>query len=42
MRKAITFNEVEYSMIEALAKKTRLNPEQYLKKLIKEQYERLK
>ncbi len=42
MKKPITFDEVEFKMIETLAKKSHQKPDQYLKRLIKEQYERLK
>ena len=42
MKRQITLSEVEYVMVDLLTKKSRLNPDQYLKKLIKDQYERLK
>ncbi len=42
MKKSLFFDEVEYAMVEALAKKSRLKPDQYLKNLIHQEYERLK
>lgn len=42
MSKAVLFNSVEFAMIQELAKKTRQKPEQYLKTLIKSQYDNLK
>ena len=42
IKKPIHFDEVEFAMITALAKKSHLNPEQYLKRLIRETYERIK
>ncbi len=42
MKKSIAFDQVEFAMIELLAKKSRLKPDQYLKNLIREHYERLK
>lgn len=42
MAKPILFDAVEFAMLQDLAKKNRLKPEQYLKKLIKEHYEKLK
>ncbi len=42
MKKSIAFDQVEFAMIESLAKKSRLKPDQYLKNLIREQYERIK
>jgi hypothetical protein len=42
MAKPILFDSVEFAMLESLAKKNRLKPEQYLKKLIQEHYEILK
>ena len=38
MSKPILLNPVEYSMLELIAKKSRLKPEQYLKKLIQDEY----
>ncbi len=42
MAKPILFDSVEFLMLETLAKKNRLKPEQYLKKLVKEHYDKLK
>jgi hypothetical protein len=42
MAKAIPFDSVEYAMLQELARKTRQKPEQYLKTLIKSQYDALK
>jgi hypothetical protein len=42
MAKPILFDSVEYAMLELIAKKSRLKPEQYLKNLIKEQYDKLR
>jgi hypothetical protein len=42
MAKAILFDDVEYAMLLEVAKKNRLKPEQYLKKLVREAYEKLK
>jgi hypothetical protein len=42
MAKPILLDSVEFAMIETLAKKNYLKPEQYLKKLVKEQYDKLK
>jgi hypothetical protein len=42
MAKPILFDSVEVAMLESLAKKNRLKPEQYLKKLIQEHYDKLK
>ena len=42
MSKPILLNSVEYSMLELIAKKFRLKPEQYLKKLIQEAYDKLR
>jgi hypothetical protein len=42
MAKPILFDSVEFAMIESLAKKNHLKPEQYLKKLVKEHYDKLK
>ena len=40
MSKPILLNSVEYSMLELIAKKSRLKPEQYLKKLIQDEYDK--
>jgi hypothetical protein len=42
MPKPILFNNVEFAMIETLAKKNHLKPDQYLKKLVTEHYGKLK
>ena len=42
MAKAILVDSVEMVMLQELAKKSRLKPDQYLKNLIRENYERLK
>lgn len=42
MSKPILLNQVEYTMLELIAKKSRMKPEQYLKKLIEEAYAKLK
>jgi hypothetical protein len=42
MTKPILFDSVEYAMLLEVAKKNRLKPEQYLKKLLQEAYEKLR
>ena len=42
MAKPILFDAVEYAMLLEVAKKNRLKPEQYLKKLVRDAYEKLK
>jgi hypothetical protein len=42
MAKAILFNAVDYSMLQALAKRNRSKPEEYIKKLVQEAYAKLK
>lgn len=42
MAKPITLDSVELAMLDELARKNRLKPDQYLKKLIKDHYDRLK
>ena len=42
MTKSITLDPVEMMMLQELAKRTRQKPEQYLKNLIKSQYDNLK
>jgi hypothetical protein len=42
MTKPITLNKVEHSMLEQLAKHSRLKPEIHLSRMIKEAYEKLK
>ena len=42
MARPIIFDSVEYEMLLEIAKRNRLKPEQYLKKIIKEAYGQLK
>jgi len=42
MAKPILFNAVEFAMLQELAKRQRLKPEQYLKKILQEAYAKLK
>jgi len=42
MAKPIVFNDVELAMLQELAKRQRLKPDQYLKKLVQEVYAKLK
>jgi hypothetical protein len=42
MAKPILFDAVEFAMLQELSKRNRQKPEQYLKTLIKEHYDRLK
>jgi len=42
MAKSILFNTVEFAMLQELAKRQRLKPEQYLKKILQEAYAKLK
>jgi hypothetical protein len=42
MAKPILFDAVEYAMVLEASKKQHLKPEQYLKKLVREAYEKLK
>ena len=42
MAKPILFNTVEFAMLQELAKRQRLKPEQYLKKVVQEEYSKLK
>jgi hypothetical protein len=42
MAKSIPLDTVEYQMLLEISKKQRMKPEQYLKTLIKKQYEDLK
>jgi hypothetical protein len=42
MAKPILFNAVEYQMLLEISKKSKQKPDQYLKTLIKEAYEKLK
>lgn len=42
MIKQIPLNKIEYMMLEEVAKKHRQKPDQYIKNLIKSQYDSLK
>lgn len=42
MTKSIPFDSVEFAMLQELAKKNRMKPDQYLKNLIKSQYDAIK
>jgi hypothetical protein len=42
MTKMIPVDSVQYAMLESLSKKARMRPEEYIKRLIKENYEKLK
>jgi hypothetical protein len=42
MSKSILFDSVEFAILQELAKKNHQKPDQYLKTLIKKQYEDLK
>jgi hypothetical protein len=42
MTKMIPIDAVHHAMLESLSKKARMRPEEYIKRLIKENYERLK
>jgi hypothetical protein len=42
MAKPILFNTVEFAMLQELAKRQRLKPDQYLKKILQEAYAKLK
>lgn len=42
MNKTVAFNRVEYTMLEELANRARQKPDQYIKALIKQLYEKLK
>jgi hypothetical protein len=42
MAKPILFNTVEFAMLQELAKRQRLKPDQYLKKILREAYAKLK
>jgi hypothetical protein len=41
MAKAVVLDSVEMAMLQELAKKSRMKPDQYLKDLIRKTYERL-
>ena len=40
--KTITIDAVEYAMLDSLAKKARIRPDEYVKRLIKESYDKSK
>ena len=40
MKKSITVDTVEYQMLLEVSKKQRMNPDQYLKKLIQDEYDK--
>jgi len=42
MAKSIPLDTVAYQMLLEISKKQRMKPDQYIKKLIQEQYEKLK
>jgi len=42
MAKSILFNTVEFAMLQELAKRQRMKPDQYLKKVVQEEYGKLK
>ena len=42
MAKSFAFDAVEMAMLQALAKRERLKPDQYLKKILREAYAKLK
>jgi len=42
MTKMIPVDAVEYAMLDSLSKKARIRPDEYIKRLIKENYEKLK
>ena len=42
MTKAFHLDAVEYQMLLEVSRKQRLKPEQYIKKLIQDQYEKIK
>jgi hypothetical protein len=42
MAKSIPFSTVEFAMLQEIAKRNRIKPDQYLKKLIQEAYAKLK
>ena len=42
MKKAVLLESVEYTMLQDLAKKSRMKPDQYLRNLIQEMYEKQK
>ena len=42
MKKSITVDTVEYQMLLEVSKKQRMKPDDYIKKLIQDQYEKVK
>jgi len=42
MARSIPFDNVDFAMLQALAKRDRLKPDQYLKKILQEAYAKLK
>jgi len=42
MKKSINVDTVEYQMLLEISKKQRMNADQYIKKLIQDQYEKIK
>jgi hypothetical protein len=42
MKKSITVDTVEYQMLLEVSKKQRMKPDEYIKKLIQDQYEKVK
>ena len=42
MKKSITVDTVEYQMLLEVSKKQRMKPDEYIKKLIQDQYEKIK
>jgi len=42
MTKPILLNPVEFAMLQELAKRQRLKPDQYLKKIVEQEYGKLK
>ena len=42
MKKSITVDTIEYQMLLEVSKKQRMKPDEYIKKLIQDQYEKVK
>jgi hypothetical protein len=42
MTKTIPVDAVHYAMLDSLAKKARMRPDEYIKRIIKENYEKLR
>ena len=42
MKKSISIDTVEYQMLLEVSKKQRMKPDEYIKKLIQDQYEKIK